>query len=148
MQLFPYVVSGQEWRAIVAKFSEFYSRSATDWEKFTPEMLSALNTEEGLRPEERWLPRQTAACVFCARSHWLEELHSLHIAGDRCFMRQPNKVWKMLEVSRYAERWPLVAATGELQASSVEVHTRSPKGGTKKSNKHQLLLHKRRVTGE
>ena len=50
MQLFPYVVSGQEWRAIVANFSKFYTRSATDWEKFTPAMLSALKTKEGLLP--------------------------------------------------------------------------------------------------
>ena len=78
MQLAPYVVGGQEWRAIVANFAEFYGRSATDWENFTTEMEAALKSEEGLRPEQRWLPRQTAACVFCARSHWLEQLQSRH----------------------------------------------------------------------
>ena len=94
MQLAPYVVGGQEWRTIVANFAEFYSRSATDWEKFTPEMIAALGSEEGLRPEDRWLPRQIAACVFCARTHWLEQLHSLYIAGEQCFMARPDQVWK------------------------------------------------------
>ena len=102
MQLAPYIVSGQEWRVIVANFAEFYSRSATDWDNFTPAMTAALDSEEGLRPEDRWLPRQRAACVFCARLHWLEELHSLFVAGERCFIANPTAVWKMLEVSRYA----------------------------------------------
>ena len=144
MQLAPYAVGGQEWRTIVANFAEFYGRSATDWENFTTEMKAALKSEEGLRPEQRWLPRQTAACVFCARSHWLEQLHSLDIASDQCFMKEPNTVWKMLEVNRYAERWPLIAATGELEASSVTVQ--APGKGKKGPNENHVLLHKRRVT--
>ena len=111
----------------MANFSEFYSRSATNWEKLTPEMSAALDSEEGLPPEGRWQPRQRAACVFCARSHWLEELHDLHLAGEECFMSNPNAVWKMLQVSTYAERWPLIAATGELEASSVTVKAWSEK---------------------
>ncbi|CAK0796442.1 unnamed protein product, partial [Prorocentrum cordatum] len=147
MQLAPHVVTGQEWRAIVGNFAEFFGRSATDWESFTPEMVAALFSEDGLRPEERWLPRQLAACVFCARSHWLEELHNVYIAGEQCFMAKPNTVWKMLEVSRYRERWPLIAATGELEASSVTVVAPDPK---KKEghDEYRVLLHKRRVTEE
>eukprot|EP00959_Pyramimonas_sp_CCMP1952_P218221 4564523-Pyramimonas_sp.AAC.1 len=110
-------------------------------------MVAALFSEDGLRPEERWLPRQLAACVFCARSHWLEELHNVYIAGEQCFMAKPNTVWKMLEVSRYRERWPLIAATGELEASSVTVVAPDPK---KKEghDEYRVLLHKRRVTEE
>lgn len=37
-QLAPHVIRGQEWRVIVAKFLEFYSRFTRDWEKFTLEM--------------------------------------------------------------------------------------------------------------
>ena len=58
MQLAPHVVNGQEWRAIVANFSEFYTRSATDWEKFTPEMKAALASGQGISPEIRCQPRQ------------------------------------------------------------------------------------------
>ena len=148
MQLAPHVVGGQEWRAIVANFAEFYSRSATDWENFTPEMIAALGSEEGLLPEARWLPRQIAACVFCARTHWLEQLHSLYIAGEQCFMARPDLVWKMLEVERYAERWPLIAETGELGYSSVAVqavdHNKRNKR-PKPIRDYRVLLHKRRV---
>ena len=31
LALSPYVVKGQEWRAILANFSEFFARSAMDW---------------------------------------------------------------------------------------------------------------------
>ena len=68
MQLAPYVVGGQEWRAIVANFAEFYSRSATDWGNFTPEMIAALHSDD-LRREDRWMSRKIAACVFCARTY-------------------------------------------------------------------------------
>ena len=143
-QLAPYIVSGQEWRVIVANFSEFYSRSARDWEKFTPEMQHALASGQGLPAELRWRPRQRTACVFCARSHWLEELHEVFLAGAHCFMQHPQKVWKMLSVARYEERWPLIAATGELRASSVKISTPDPKA-PRKMCEHQVLLHKRRV---
>ena len=147
MQLSPHVVSGQECRAIVANFAEFYSRSATDWENFTPDMVAALNSEDGLRPEDRWEPRHRAACVFCARCKWAEELHRVFIAGDKCFMANPNDVWNMLKVERYAERWPLIALTGELEASSVTVSAphKKKKG---ECNEYRVLLHKRRVTDE
>ena len=49
-------------------------------------------------------------------------------------MRCPSQVWKMLSVERYAERWPLIAKTGELEGSAVTI------------SGQQALLHKRRVT--
>ena len=81
MQLAPHIVSGQEWRVILQNYTEFYCRSATDWEMFTPEMKKLLASEQGLPLELRWQPRQRTACVFCARSHWLEELHEVFLAG-------------------------------------------------------------------
>ena len=44
----------------------------------------------------------------------------------------------MLSVSRYAERWPLIAGTGELQASSVQV--------SYAGSHYDVLLHQRRVS--
>ena len=111
-------------------------------------MSEALNSEEGLRPEDRWLPRQRAACVFCARLHWLEELHDVYLAGSQCFMSKADAVWKMLEVSRYAKRWPLIAATGELEASSVTVQASGQKSKKSRPDRYQVLLHKRRVSAE
>ena len=147
MQLAPCAVSGQEWRAIIANFAEFYSRSATDWEHFTPAMLAALQTTMGLLPEQRWQPRQRVGCVYCARSHWLEELYELYLAGDMCFMAKPSAVWKMLSVSPYAERWPLIGATGELEASSVTQSSLGPKNKRPWTVcRHQVFLHKRRVS--
>ena len=110
-------------------------------------MIAALGSEEGLRPGDRWLPRQIAACVFCARTHWLEQLHSLYTAGEQCSMARPDKVWKMLEVKRYAERWPLIAATGEMEASSVTVQAveHNSNKRPKRICEYRVLLHKRRV---
>ena len=133
-QLAPQVVSGQEWRAIVANFTEFYTRAATDWEKFTPCMQKACSAGQQIAPDMRWAPRRRIGCVFCARSHWLEDLHAVYLAGEQSFVRCPSQVWKMLSVERYAERWPRIATTGELEASAVTI------GG------HRVLLHKRRVT--
>ena len=55
LQLKPYKVTGQEWRASVANFSECFARSTLDWEKFTPEMQAQAASEEGLPPESRCL---------------------------------------------------------------------------------------------
>ena len=63
-QLAPQVVSGQEWRSIVANFAEFYTRSATDWEKFTPCMQMACSAGEPIPPEIRWEPRQLIGCFL------------------------------------------------------------------------------------
>ena len=48
LSLAPYVTKGEEWRAIVGNFAEFFSRSATDWENFTPEMQRKAESAEGL----------------------------------------------------------------------------------------------------
>ena len=53
-------------------------------------------------------------------------------------MARPHNVWKMLSVSRYAERWPLIAATGELQASAVQISCAG--------SRYDVLLHQRRVS--
>ena len=65
--LSPHITQGQEWRAIVSNFSEFFARGATDWEKFSEDMRAKAATAEGLGPEDRWEPRSRRACVFCAR---------------------------------------------------------------------------------
>ena len=67
LSLLPYVVKGQEWRAVQANFSEFFARSAMDWEYFTPEMEEHLASPGGLSADHRWAPRALQACVFCAR---------------------------------------------------------------------------------
>ena len=69
----------------------------------------------------------------------------MFLAGEQCFIREPHKVWDLLSVKRYAERWPLIAPTSEWEASAVKVLTKNPK---KKGPPHEqlVLLHKRRVT--
>ena len=146
MQLAPHVVSGQEWRAIVANFAEFFGRSATDWEKPTDEMKVKLQSKEGLRPEERWQRRHLQACVFCARSHWVEELHSEFLAGKDCFMNNPDAVWELLDVEDYHKRWPKIPLE-ELESSAVIVAA----SGTAQENgktEYKVLLHTRRVSPE
>ena len=120
-------------------YSEFFVRSTKDWEKFTPGMVAALDTEQGLPAADRWEPRHRAACVACARLHWSEELKSVCLAGRRCFMRNPRAVCKLLSCERYEERWPLIPKE-ELRASSVEL----PHGSDGASMR--VLLHKRRVS--
>ena len=99
LALKPYAVSGQEWRAVQANFSEFFARSAMDWEKFTPEMEELLTSGAGLPADSRWSPRCLQACVFCARRFWQEELLDVYLAGSWCFMQNPSKVCKMLHYS-------------------------------------------------
>ena len=62
------------------------------------------------------------------------------LAGEQCFMLNPDAVWKFLSVERYKRRWPLIPEA-ELLASSVSV---SDSFG----QKVQVLLHKRRVDGD
>ena len=139
LALKPYVVSGQEWRLIIANFSEFLARSATDWEGFSPEMEEQLEKPEGLHREKRWEPRGRAACVFCARKQWIEDLHKVHLAGPHCFMKNRWAVANLLSVERYAKRWPLIPYA-ELDASAVDLVT-DDEGGARK----RVLLHKRRI---
>ncbi|CAK0876828.1 unnamed protein product [Prorocentrum cordatum] len=146
IQLAPRVVSGQEWRAIVANFAEFFGRSATDWEKPTDQMEAKLQSEEGLRPEERWQRRHLQACVFCARSHWVEELHREFPAGKDYLMDNPDAVWELLDVEDYHKRWPKIPLE-ELESSAVIV---AASGTTQENGKteYRVLLHKRRVSQE
>ena len=139
LALKPYVVSGQEWRLIIANFSEFLARSATDWEGFSPEMEEQLEKPEGLHREKRWEPRGRAACVFCARKQWIEDLHKVHLAGPQCFMKNRWAVANLLSVERYANRWPLIPYA-ELDASAVNLVIDDEGGATKRA-----LLHKRRI---
>ena len=134
----PYVVSGQELRAVVGNFAEFYSRSAKDWQGFTEEMHGALDSEGGLVPGDRFEPRHFAACVACARKDWAEDLPKVYLAGAKCFMQSPKAVCQLLSYERYAGRWPLIPK-GELRASCVDL----PHGVNGASV--PVLLHKRRV---
>ena len=148
LQLAPYVVSGQEKRAIISNFSEFYARAAMDWEKLTPEMKSQLKSAEGLQPHQRWAPRSRRACVFCARLLWHEDLHELYLAGPDCFMKSPERVAELLAWEAYYDLWlgtelhDIPALKDDLESSSVELRV----GDTDEVRK--LLLHKRRVNGD
>ena len=81
LSLQPYVVKGQEWRAIAANFSEFSTRAAMDWENFTPWMDELLWSPGGLSAEHLWAPRCLRACVFCTRRLWQEDLLEAFLAG-------------------------------------------------------------------
>ena len=139
LSLKPYVVQGEEWRAIVANYAEFYARSAADWEKPTARMRELAQTPAGLPAGERWAPRARCACVFCARLHWSEELYWEFLAGDGCFMKNPGSVAKLLSWEVYHEHWPDIPAE-ELRASAVRLRIGS-------TDTFQLvLMHKRRVS--
>ena len=113
-----------------------------DWEGFTPLMEERLTQPEGLKPEDRWQPRGRAACVFCARRQWTEDLYEVHLAGLQCFMQDRLAVADLLSVDRYAKRWPLIPHA-ELAASAVAFVIDDDGGVTR-----QALLHKRRIRPE
>ena len=140
LSLKPYTVRGQEWRALNANFSEFFSRASLDWERFTPEMRREAGTQEGLGPKDRWAPRHRAACVFCCRLYWYEDLFHTFLVGSSGFMAAPRAVAELLSPDRYSERWPLIPMR-ELLASSVDLRLDASTGESKK-----VLLHKRRVS--
>ena len=137
--LVPHVTSGQEWRLIIGNFTEFLTRSVTDWEKFTPTMREALNSPTGLKPENRWAPRCLRACVFCARLKWAEVLREEYIAGPSCTMADPARVCELISCARYEKRWPLIPVD-ELRASAIELPIASTESSV------LVLLHKRRVS--
>jgi hypothetical protein len=141
LSLLPYVVKGQEWRAVQANFSEFFARSAMDWEWFTPEMDELLATPDGLDADHRWSPRCMQACVFCARRLWQEDLYEVYLAGEYCFMQSPKKVAEMLRWERYHEHWPDIPVE-ELRGSAVSLGAGAP------GDEPLLLLHKRRVNDQ
>ena len=123
LSLSPYVVKGQEVRSVIANFSEFYARSALDWEKFTTTMATEMQDSPGTVPSERWHPRSRRACAFCARSLWREQLAEVYLAGPKCFMKAPDRVAELLSWESYHERWPDIPAQN-LQASAVALRTR------------------------
>ena len=45
LALTPYVARGEEWRSVLANFSEFYARSAMGWDGFTSDMEKRLASE-------------------------------------------------------------------------------------------------------
>ena len=138
--LSPYVVKGQEWRAVLQNFSEFYTRSALDWD-FTQEMKEKMECQGRLEPDERWEPRSRCACVFCARLMWREELQAVYLAGPHCFMSSPAEVAELLHWKAYHKDWPDIPEE-ELKASAVNLRI-----GDSEPRQHQLvLLHKRRVS--
>ena len=138
LSLKPYAVTGQEWRAVVGNFSEFFARSAMDWESFTPDMKEAMKSDGGLPPQSRWEPRGRSACVFCARLLWREVLHDVFLAGPHCFMESPALVAELLAWEHYHQHWPDILAT-ELKASAVKLRI------GESQDRRLVLLHKRRV---
>ena len=138
LALSPYVVKGQEWRAIVANYSEFFARSAMDWENFTTRMEQDLQGGIGLPPSSRWAPRSRQACVFCARLMWREDVKEVFLAGPSCFMTSPALVAELLDWNKYHEHWPKIPEA-ELKASAVNLR----EGNTE--IRKLVLLHKRRV---
>ena len=55
---------------------------------------------------ERWAPRARCACVFCARLHWSEDISWEFLAGEDCFMKNPEAVAKLLSWEVYHKHWP------------------------------------------
>ena len=139
LSLKPYVVKGEEWRAIVANCAEFYARSAVEWEKPTARMRELAQTPAGLPAGERWAPRARCVCVFGSRLHWYEELSWEFLAGDRCFMKSPGSVAKLLSWAVHHEQLPDIPAE-ELRASAVRLRIGS------NDTSQFVLVHKRRVS--
>ena len=125
------------------KLHRVYLSSCEGLGKLHSEMREALSSDDGLLPSQRWEPRRRAACVFCARLHWSEDLRQEYLAGDYCFMKNPAKVAELLSLERYQRRWPLIPYA-ELKASCVRLEVEGKKGTETK----MVLLHKRRVSVE
>ena len=114
-----HVVVGSEVRQYVRNYATFLREARIDWDGADDVSL-----------------RRRLGCCFCARSFWKEDLLEVFLAGQQCFMLNPDAVWQFLSVERYKQRWPLIPES-ELLASSVSV---SDSFG----QKVQVLLHKRR----
>ena len=121
--LCPHVVVGSEVRQSVRNYATFLREARMDWDGAEDASL-----------------RCRLGCCFCARSFWKEELWEVFLAGEQCFMLNPDAVWKFLSVERYTQQWPLIPEA-ELLASSVSVYGSF-------GQKVQVLLHKRRVDGD
>ena len=86
----------------MSNYATFLRLGAMDWERSLVEAVS--------QPEaclEDFL-RRRYACVFCARSFWMEDLKDVFLQGDQCFMQNPDAVWELIGVARYHGRWPLI----------------------------------------
>ena len=86
----------------MSNYATFLRLGAMDWERSLVEAVS--------QPEaclEDFL-RRRYACVFCARSFWMEDLKDVFLQGDQCFMQNPDAVWELTGVARYHGRWPLI----------------------------------------
>jgi hypothetical protein len=138
LSLAPYVVKGQEIRAVAQNYSEFYARSAMGWEQPTPEMFERLASSEGLGADQRRSPRCMQAYVFFA---WREELYQAHLSGPSCFRWNLLAVAKMLCWMAYWEEWQKIPQQ-ELEATAVWLRI----GNTREERR--VLLHKRRVSEE
>ena len=82
------------------------------------------------------------ACVFCAMQDWKASRREVYLAGEKCFMRKPEKVAALLDAEKYHEDWPLIPLE-ELKASSVPL---PHKGVDNKPTTTLVLMHKRRVS--
>jgi len=101
----PHVVKGEEWRHILANFSEFSTQAAKSWNE---------------RQKQRRAPRSRcmSGCCICARSFWSEELTLAPFAGPDSPILNSSSVAKLLSAKRYFEKWPLYLWE-ELEASSI-----------------------------
>ena len=68
--------------------------------------------------------------------YWAEDMCKKHLAGPGAdWMANPDMVWDMLSVEKYAHAWPMIPLQ-ELEASAVQIAGRN------------VLLHKRRCSAE
>ena len=131
-------VPGSISRAALSNFAEFQTRSATQWQNFSPHMREQLEANAGELPaSDRWSQRRWLACVVCAEGRWSEDLVPTFLAGEHCNFKKPDLVANLLDADKYIETWPCVPSE-EVLASSVEIAL----GGAIR----RLLLHKRRVS--
>ena len=80
--LSPHVVVGSEVRQYVRNYATFLREARIDWEGADDVSL-----------------RRRLGCCFCARSFWKEDLLEVFLAGQQCFMLNPDAVWKSVLIS-------------------------------------------------
>ena len=131
----PHEVKGEEWRRILANFSEFSTQSARTWHE---------KAEAGKMLQVR----QMSACCVCARGFWLEELLFAPFIGPDSPVQNPKSVARLLSAGRYHERWPLIPWS-ELEASScvlegerILLHTRRVPAGASHVRQHVFISRK------
>ena len=165
----PPFVGGQLQRAVVRNFSEFLARGNLGWNRFTPQMRKAAESEEGLAAEERWEPRSWVACVFCTLQGWSETRLTVKIAGEpcptdadgkliscehicrqHCFFRDPDLVAKLLNPTVYTDEdhWHWLPRDEVFASCPVVNLPKIRKPGEQQTafEPRRLLMHKRRVS--